>query len=393
VRSNFLPYYRPSIDETDMRSVTESMRNGWLTTGPKVREFEARFAAASGVKHAVAVSSCTAGLLLGMIALGVKAGDEVIMPSLTFVAGAQCARQLGARPVFADIDPHTLCITAATVGRVLTPRTKLIMPMHYGGYPADIAGIVALARRHGIAVFEDAAHAAGMVSNRAWAGSGSDGAAYSFYATKNLATAEGGMVLTNRDDVMESARIHSLHGMDRDAWKRYTQGGKWRYDVTVTGHKFNLPDICAALGLAQLDRLSVMQARRDEIAAEYGAALAGLEGVTPVMPPLGAHDRHAWCMYVVRVDEQSAGISRDAFIDALAERNIGTSVHYIPTHLFSAFAEHAGDDLPVTNAVWPQLVSLPLFPGLTPADQADVIAAVRDVVRGPRVRPALVHVS
>jgi dTDP-4-amino-4,6-dideoxygalactose transaminase len=380
MRSAFLPYYRPSITEADLFAVTDSMRNGWLTSGPKVREFEARFAEASGVKHAIAVSSCTAGLLLGMIALGVEPGDEIIMPSLTFVAGAQCARQLGAVPVFADVDPVSLCITAATVARVLTPRTKLIMPMHYAGYPSDIEEIVKLGRRHGVAVFEDGAHATGMLQDGTWSGAVSDGAAYSFYATKNLAAAEGGMVLTNRDDVMHNVRLYALHGMDRDAWKRYTQNGRWRYDVCVTGHKCNLPDMSAALGLAQLDRLPAMQAHRDEIAGTYADALLEIPGVTPVAPPLRPRDRHAWCMYVVRVSERDCGVSRDAFIDGLHARNIGTSVHYIPTHTFSAFADYANADLPATNAVWQELVSLPMYPGLTHADQADVIAAIRSVV-------------
>jgi dTDP-4-amino-4,6-dideoxygalactose transaminase len=386
VRAEFLPYCRPSIVPADIEAVAATMRGGWLTTGPSVRAFEERFAAASGVRHAVAVSSCTAGLLLGMIALGVEAGDEVIMPSLTFVAGAQCARQLGAVPVFADVDPQTLCITASSVERVRTLRTKLIMPMHYAGYPADVAEIVALAQRNGIAVLEDAAHAAGMLDRGRWAGSESDGAAYSFYATKNLATGEGGMVLTNRDDVMERVRIHALHGMDRDAWKRYAQGGAWRYDVTVTGHKCNLSDLAAALGLTQLARLDAMQRRRTAIAGRYRAALAGVAGVTPAAPALSEGSEHAWCMFVVRIDEEAAGISRDAFIEELFARNIGTSVHYVPTHLFTAFADSAGADLPVTNRVWPELVSLPLYPDMTDGDVDDVMRAVRAVTSRSQVQ-------
>jgi dTDP-4-amino-4,6-dideoxygalactose transaminase len=300
---------------------------------------------------------------------------------------------LGAVPVFADVDPVTLCITAQTVASVVTSRTKLIMPMHYAGYPAKTAEIVAFARPRGIAVFEDAAHAVGMLADGAWSGKRSDGAAYSFYATKNLTTAEGGMVITDRDDVMERVRIHSLHGMDRDAWKRYTQGGRWRYDVRVTGHKFNLPDMCAALGLTQLDRLRAMQDRRDELAARYTRELTEITGVTPVSPPLGVNDRHAWCMYVVRIDMERAGISRDHFIEALGERFIGTSVHYIPTHLFSAFAAHASDALPVTNAVWHELVSLPLYPNLRDSEQRDVLKAVRDAVRAGSWRATRAQVS
>ena len=380
MRDTFLPYFRPSIDEADIVAVTSSMRNGWLTTGPKVKEFESRMAALSGVKHAVALNSCTAGLHIGMLALGVEPGDEVIMPSLTFVAGAESAKQIGAVPVFCDIDPETLCISVDTIDEVRTARTRMIMPMHYAGRPAGIKHIVAYGRENGISVLEDAAHSVGMLDDGRWAGAVSDGAVLSFYATKNIATAEGGMFLTNDDRIMERVRLLSLHGMDKDAWKRYTYGGTWRYDVSVVGYKYNMPDLCAALGLSQLDKLSAMQRRREEIAASYVDALLEIPGLEAVGLTVGPRDNHALCMFPVVVNEKLTGIDRDRLIDELRDRNIGTSVHYIPTHLFSAFkAPHPGA-LPITERVWQQLISLPLYPDIADEDVADVESALQQIV-------------
>lgn len=382
MRETFLPYFRPSIDESDTTAVASSMLNGWLTTGPKVKEFETRMAALSGVKHAVALNSCTAGLHIGMLALGVKPGDEIIMPSLTFVAGAESAKQIGAVPVFCDIDAETLCISEETIEKVRTTRTRVIMPMHYAGRPAGIRSIVAYASRHGIAVLEDAAHAVGMLDEGKWAGAVSEGAVLSFYATKNLATAEGGMFLTNDDALMERVRLLSLHGMDKDAWKRYTHGGTWRYDVSVVGYKYNMPDLCAALGLSQLEKLSAMQHRREEIAALYVNDLSGIPGVAPVGLTVGPRDKHALCMFPIVVNEDLTGVSRDQLIDELRDHNIGTSVHYIPTHLFSAFNGRSSGSLPVTERVWEQLISLPLYPQMTDKDVADVGDALRAIVSG-----------
>ncbi|MFN2462143.1 MAG: DegT/DnrJ/EryC1/StrS family aminotransferase, partial [Candidatus Velthaea sp.] len=299
MRETFLPYGRPSIGDTEIAAAMTCFQNGWLTTGARVREFEEVFAKRAGVKYAVAVNSCTAALHLGLIALGLGPGDEVIMPSLTFVAGAQCTREIGATPVFADIDPETLCMTAATIEAVLTPRTRAIIPMHYGGRPSGIADILALASSRGIRVLEDAAHAAGMLEDGRWSGTLSDGAAYSFYPTKNITTGEGGMFVTNDRAMMERVRVLSLHGMNKDAWKRYTAGGSWRYDVVEPGYKYNLTDVAAAMGVVQLERLEELQARRDAIARAYLKALDGIPGVTPASQMLTAPDRHSWCMFVV----------------------------------------------------------------------------------------------
>lgn len=381
MRDTFLPYCRPDITQREVAEVVESLTNGWLTTGPKVNAFETAFARAAGVKHAIAVNSCTAALHIGLLAAGVEKDDEVITPSLTFVAGAQCTIEVGAVPVFCDVDAETLTSSVDHIAAVTTPKTKAIIAMPYGGRPQHIQDIIDFARPRGIAVIEDAAHAAGMLDAGEWAGTRSTLAAYSFYATKNLTTAEGGMLLTNDDAIMERVRILSLHGMDRDAWKRYTSAGSWRYDVREPGFKYNLPDISASLGLAQLARLEEMQSRRDAIAARYIEAFADLPGISVQAAPRYDGDRHSWCMFVIRVEEHVAGISRDELIERLKARNIGTSVHYIPTHQFSGYRHLPHGSLPITDRVALEILSLPLYPTMSDADVEDVIAALYSEVQ------------
>ncbi len=389
MRTDYLPYCRPDIDERDIAAVVKTLQTGWITTGPLVREFEQAFLAASGAKHAIALSSCTAGLHLGLLAAGVAAGDEVIMPSLSFVAGAQCARQIGAKPVFCDVDPSTLCLSVETIDAVVTARTKAIMPMHYAGRPAPMNCIAPYARERGIAVIEDAALAVGMLDDGKWAGASSDAAAFSFYATKNVTTAEGGMLITNDDALAEKARILSLHGMDKDAWKRYMRGGSWQYDVVATGYKYNMPDVAAALGIAQLQRLPQMQQKRADIAEQYLRAMAGLPGIQPAaLGSLADNDRHSWCVFSVLVDKQISGVSRDNLISRLGALKIGTSVHYIPTHLFSAYAD-SSVHVPNTDAAWQRLISLPLYPSMTTQDVDDVIDALHVALDGCASVPEL----
>lgn len=375
MRETFLPYCRPDTATLEANAVEECIRNGWLTTGPKVREFEQAFAAAAGVKHAVAVNSCTAALHIGLLAAGVGKGDDVVMPSLTFVAGAQCTLEAGARPVFCDVNPETLTAGVEEFERAITPRTRAIIAMPYAGRPHDAQALAAMCERRGIVFIEDAAHAAGMLDRGTWAGTHSHLAAYSFYATKNLCTAEGGMLLTNDDAVMERVRVLSLHGMDKDAWKRYTQQGSWRYEVREPGFKYNMPDLAAAMGLVQLQRLDAMQARRHEIAARYLDAFSGVPGIECQAPPERKGDVHSWCMFVIQIDAEAFGISRDAAIDELRNLNIGTSVHYIPTHHFSAYREFSAP-LEATERVASRILSLPLYTTMSDADVEDVIDAV-----------------
>jgi dTDP-4-amino-4,6-dideoxygalactose transaminase len=379
MRSTYLPYFRPSIEPDDIEAVIDSMRNGWLTTGPMVQRFEAEFARVSGAKHAIALNSCTAALHLGLIALGVSHGDEVVMPSLTFVAGAQCVRQLGAKPVFCDVNPNTLCASAETIEAAITDRTRAVIPMQFGGRPVEIDEIVTFAHARGIAVLEDAAHAVGTLDDGLWPGGKSDAATFSFYATKNITSAEGGMLVTNRDDIAEKVRVLSLHGMNRDAWKRYQQGGSWRYDVVTTGYKDNMPDLLAALGISQLAKLQRFQARREELAQRYLEGLDGIPGIRAASGFVPRPSRHSWCVFAIILDELEASISRDSLIESLRERNIGTSVHFIPTHLFSSYAEQEAA-LPQTERLWKQLISLPLYPAMSDVDVDDVLTALRDLI-------------
>jgi dTDP-4-amino-4,6-dideoxygalactose transaminase len=383
MRSEFLPYCRPSVDHADIYAVVDALNNGWLTTGPKVAQFEAAFAERSGVKHAIALNSCTAGLHLAMIALGIGPGDEIVMPSLTFVAGALCALHVGAKPVFCDVDPKTLCASAETIAAVTTERTRLIISMGFAGRPAGIESILAFADSRGIPVIEDAALNAGTLDNGAWAGARSKAAVYSFYATKNINTAEGGMFLTNDDELARKVRALSLHGMTRDAWRRYQQGGTWRYDIVVEGHKYNMPDISAALGIMQLARLDAMQIRRMELARYYISALRELPGLTPAATAgMRSTDRHSWAFFPILVDRAELGVSRDEIIELLASENIGTSVHYIPTHHFTLFRDYEHGDLSTTDAIFEQIMSLPLYPSMSLSDVDDVLIALkRSVMR------------
>ena len=384
MRTSFLPYCKPQLDEAEINSIATSFRNGWLTSGPNVKEFEREFAARCGVEHAVALNSCTAALHVALAALGVGPGDEVITPSLTFVAGAQCTLELGATPVFADIDPDTLSVTAETIEAAVTERTKAIISMPYAGRPLGIATLAGFARERGIALIEDAAHAAGTLDRGEWAGTRSDAAAYSFYATKNLTTAEGGMLVTNDASLAERARILGLHGMSKDAWKRYSAGGSWRYDVLSPGFKYNLADPLAALGRTQLERLDRLQQRRRELAARFCDAITSMRGVSLQAPPEHQDDVHSWCMFVVMIEEEKTGVERDRVIESMTEQNIGTSVHYIPTHLFSGYRSLQRSPLPETERVWRRLVSLPLFPAMTDEDAGDVLRAL-EIAISPRV--------
>jgi dTDP-4-amino-4,6-dideoxygalactose transaminase len=376
MRDSFLPYCRPDAGEEEIAAVARSIRNGWLTTGPQSAAFEEAFAAACGIPHAVAVNSCTAALHLVLAALGVGPGDDVVMPSMTFAAGAECTLALGANPVFCDVEPDTFSVSVDTVARALTPQTKAVIAMPYAGRPLGVRTLCEFVRGRGIAIVEDAAHAAGMLDAGEWAGAHSDAAAYSFYATKNLATGEGGMLVTRDPRLAERVRQLSLHGMSKDAWKRYADRGSWRYDIVEPGFKYNITDVASSMGLVQLRRLPEMQARRDAIALRYLEALRELPGIGVQRAPERTGDRHAWCMFAITVEEGDGG-GRDALSDALRERNVGTSVHYIPTHHFSAYRNLPHGSLTNTESLARRILSLPLYPAMSDSDVDDVIEAVR----------------
>ena len=377
-----LPYNRPDLTEDEIAEVVDTLRSGWLTTGPKTRRFEAAFAAYTGAAHALAVNSATAALHLALVAAGVGPGDEVITTPLTFAACANVIVQQGATPVLADICADDLNIDPVQVERRLTPRTRALMAVHYGGQPCRMDELLDLCRQRNLFLIEDAAHASGAAYKGRPIGSLGDATAFSFYATKNLTTGEGGMLTTNRADVEERARIMTLHGMDRDAWRRYDRGGSWFYEVVAPGYKYNMSDIQAALGLVQLRRLDAMNARRTALAERLSAALAGWEAVE--LPTSRPEARHVWHLYAIRLRLEMLTIDRARFIEELTALGIGVSVHFIPIHHHPYYREGFGfrpADFPITEDSYARLLSLPLYPGMTDADSDRVAEAVIDVAR------------
>ncbi len=382
MRDTFLPFARPSIGEEEIAEVADTLRSGWITTGPRVERFTAAFAEFVGGRYAVPVSSATAGLHVALLALGVGPGDEVITTPMTFVATLNTIVHCGARPVLADIDAATLNIRVEEIERRLSPRTKVILPVHYVGQPADLDPILELAAARGLAVLEDAAHAVGAEYKGRRIGSFPTTSVFSFHPNKNMTTGEGGMVVTEDEAVFEKASLLKFHGMDRESWKRFAKAGSPRYDVAVPGFKYNMMDIQAALGLHQLKRLDGFLAERQRLAARYDTALRDNPGL--LLPQRVSYPvRHAWHLYTPLVDVDRLTIDRDRFLEELKKRNIGTGLHYTSAHEFSYYASEFGwrpEDFPEAHYVSERIVSLPLFPGLTEADQGDVVEVVRKVL-------------
>lgn len=379
----FLPFALPDIGEAEIAEVIDALRSGWITTGPKCRRFEADFAGfLGGGVEAIAVNSATAGLHLALEALGVGPGDEVITTTHTFTATAEVARYLGAEPRLVDIEPETLCMDPAQAERAITPRTKVLLPVHFGGRAAPMDRIGALAARFGLAVVEDAAHALPATHQGRLIGTlTSDATVFSFYANKAITTGEGGMLVTRRADVARRARVMRLHGMNREAFDRFTaKVPSWYYEIVAPGFKYNLTDIAAAIGIHQLPRAGAFQEKRARIAARYDAAFASLPVHLPPRPLQG--DLHAWHLYVLQL-EPSCPVNRDQFIERLFAMNIGCSVHYIPLHAHPYWRDRYGltaDMFPVSEAVSRRSVSLPIYTRMSDADVDRVIEAVRNVL-------------
>ena len=381
IRSDFLPFSPPAIGQEEIDEVVDTLRSGWITTGPKTGRFETEFRDAIGASGALAVNSCTAAMHTALVTLGVGPGDEVITTPMTFAASVNVIEHVGARPVLADVEPDTLNIDPRAAEKVVTSRTKVILPVHYAGHPAELDDLHALAAPRGIAIVEDAAHALPARYKGKVIGSGTNPVAFSFYATKNLTTGEGGM-LTGEQEFLDRARVVSLHGMSRDAWRRYDRAGSWFYEVLLPGFKYNMTDIQAALGLAQLRKLERFQMRRREIVAAYGQAFDADPALEP--PTERAHVEHAWHLYPLRLRLEALTIDRGRFIQELADRRIGTSVHFIPIHIHPHYRDSYGfrpADFSVAFDGYQRLISLPLHPGLTDQDVGDVIDAVLDVSR------------
>ena len=383
-RDKFLPYCLPLLGQEEIDEVIDSLRSGWVTTGPKVKLFEREFASYVGARHAIAVSSCTAALHIALKALGIGPGDEVVLPTLTFCATANVVVHLGARPVIVDVrDDYQ--ISVESIERALTPKTKAIVPVHYAGQACDLQEILDLARARGIPVVEDAAHAAGCEYSGRKIGTYGQATAFSFYATKNMTTGEGGMITTEDDGLAERMRVLSLHGMSRDAWKRYTETGSWYYEVVEAGYKANMTDIQAALGIHQLRRLDGFIRRRQQIAATYRGAFSDLP---ELLLPKELPDRnHVYHLYPVQLDVDRLRIDRAQFIGELQKARIGASVHFIPLHRHPFYRQlgYEPADFPSAERIYRGLLSLPLYPKMSADDVADVTAAVREIVLANRV--------
>jgi dTDP-4-amino-4,6-dideoxygalactose transaminase len=381
-RSTFLPYSPPWLGQEEIDEVVDTLKSDWITTGPKTRAFEAQFGAYVGAPGGTSlmVASCTDALQVALAALGVGPGDEVIVPTLTFAATANVVEHLGATTVLVDVLPDTLCIDPAAVEAALTPRTKVVVPVHYAGHPVELDALDTLAAKHGFAILEDAAHSAPSSYKGTKIGSRPTLTAFSFYPTKNLTTAEGG-ALTGDPALVDRARVLSLHGMSKDAWKRFDKAGSWEYDVVAPGYKANMTDLQSSLGMHQLRKLEGFHRRRQQIARRYTDAFAGVAALqTPTELP---HVVSSWHMYVLRLRPEHLTIDRNRFIEELKVRQIGTSVHYRPLHMMSYYAGkygHAPEAFPVAHDAFTRMLSIPPFPRMSDDDQLDVIDAVLDLV-------------
>lgn len=392
MRSQFLPFAPPMIGEEEIDEVVRTLRSGWITTGPRAESFEAGFSRYVGAPAALALNSATSAMHVALATLGIGEGDSVVSTTMTFCSSIHVIEHQRARPVLVDVQRDTLNIDPEQVEAAVrrTPRVKAILPVHLYGHPCDMDAIYDIARRHGLAVIEDAAHSFPALYRGRMIGAPQPAfdlpnlVAFSFYATKNLTTGEGGM-LTGAPELLDEARVWSLHGMSRDAYKRYTSEGSWRYEVVLPGFKYNMPDIQAAIGLHQLARIDEMQRRRRAIVMQYDEALMHLDELeTPVARP---EVDSAWHIYLLRLRPGRLKIDRAAFIEELRKRNIGASVHFIPVHLHPYYRDRyqlREQDFPVAQAEFERMLSLPLSPAHTDQDVADVIEAVTDVVRENR---------
>lgn len=394
-----VPFFRPSLGDQEVNEVVETLRSGWLTSGPRVKRFEDRFAESVGATNAVAVNSCTAALHLAVEALGLKAEQGVLVPTMTFAATAEVVRYQGAIPVLVDCDPLTLNLDLDDAARKLkkfqgtgnhnTKPTKIvgIMPVHVGGLMIDLGRLREFARAHKLWVVEDAAHAfpAGWRSDskQSWQqrsnGSGAV-TCYSFYANKTITTGEGGMAVTNNAKLARRIRLMSLHGLSHDAWGRYSANGNWDYKIVAPGYKYNLTDVAAAMGIHQLDRAEAMRGEREAIAMRYCAALAAVEQIEL---PADDDDRiHSWHLFAIKLRLKRLTISRDEFINELKRAGVGCSVHWRPLHLHPYYQKTFGwraKDFPIATAMWKRLVSLPIFPGMRGEEIDHVIRTVKRI--------------
>ncbi len=387
-----IPFHLPSIGEEEVAAVERVIRSGWLTTGPVAQEFEKEFAGYVGCKHALAVNSGTSALQLALEAIGLKQDDEVLVPTNTFTATAEVVTYFGAIPVLCDSLPGGFNVDAADAEKKITSKTKAIIPVHIGGEPCDMAAIGALAARHNLPVIEDAAHALPTSFEGRRVGTISEFTAFSFYATKTITTGEGGMLTTNDDGYAKRVAMMRLHGIgNEDAWKRYSRAGSWEYQVVEAGYKFNLPDVLAALGLAQLRKCETFYQQRRFISELYRSKLGEMEELE--LPPAGTADSgHAWHLFIVRLKSDALDIDRNAFIEQLKESGVGTSVHFIPLHRHPFYQRRYGygpSGFPHAEDAFSRCISLPIFPDLKESQVDRVVDAIQQIVSKNRKKSSV----
>ncbi|MCU0822679.1 MAG: DegT/DnrJ/EryC1/StrS family aminotransferase [Spirochaetes bacterium] len=380
-----IPFHRPYTTEDEVNAAAECIRKGWLTMGEKTLEFENRFRDYIGIDHAVAFNSCTAALHLALHAIGLKPGDEVIIPVTTFAATAEVVIYFNARPVMVDIERDTHLIDAFRIEEKITGRTKAVIPVHFGGQPADMDETMSIAKKYNLRVIEDAAHSLPATYKNRNIGTIGDITCFSFYATKTLSTGEGGMATTRNPEWADRMRVLRLHGISRDAWKRYTKEGTWEYDVVDAGFKYNITDICSAIGIEQLKKIDYMQARRENIVSMYDSAFQNLDGL--ILYKIKADRKSSHHLYPVKLNLEALKISRNQFIDELKKRGIMTSVHFIPLYRFTYYQKlgFKKEDFPKSEWVFDRTISLPVYPGMNDAEIDYVIENVTDIIKSNKI--------
>ncbi|NWF49556.1 MAG: DegT/DnrJ/EryC1/StrS family aminotransferase [Ignavibacteriaceae bacterium] len=381
MKNEFLLFHKPFISEDEVNEIVDTVRSGWLSMGPKTIRFEQEFNSYIGSKHSVAVSSWTGGGHLTLEAFGIKPGDEVIVPTMTFPATAEIVCYFGAKPVIIDVDYDTLNLTAEGIEKAITPKTRALIPVHYGGQPCDIDEILEIARRYNLKVLEDAAHSLPAYYKGKKIGSISDVTCFSFYATKTLSTGEGGMICTNDDEIAERCKIMRLHGINRDAWKRYSESGSWYYEVVAPGYKYNFTDLQASLGLPQLKKVDEMWEWRRRIAARYTEAFKDFELFE--LHGIKSDRESSWHLFPIRLNLDMLTINRAQFIEEVKKYYVGLGVHFMPVHQHKFYNETfnlSDKDYPVASSVFPRLVSLPIYPGMSDKLVDRVINVIVDVL-------------
>jgi dTDP-4-amino-4,6-dideoxygalactose transaminase len=380
-----IPFHKPYITSDEISEVVDSLRSGWITMGPKTVKFEEEFGAYIGAEHSIAVNSCTAALHLALKVIGLQPEDEVIIPTMTFTATGEVVCYFSAKPVIVDVDRNTHNIDPSAIERAITAKTRAIVPVHFGGQPCDMEEILDIARRYRLNVIEDAAHALPAAYGGRMIGTIGDITCFSFYATKTLATGEGGMITTDNGEWAERLRMLRLHGISKDAWKRYSDEGSWYYEVAEAGYKYNMTDIQAGLGLAQLRKVEWMRQKREEIALKYDEAFRQFCEID--IPYIKPDRTSAWHLYVIILNLKTIRIDRARFIEELKTRGVSTSVHFIPLHRHPFYSEAFGydtRDFPSAEWLYERVVSLPIYPGLTDEETGYVCETVCDVLRRNR---------